>query len=237
MRLLFSTIIICFFSLTLAGQSYWFGAKTGLALNWQSWGTGIGTSLDRNQLISYPIDLFIESYDEEGKGSFYASLGYRTRGTSYRVFSNFGTTNANQSFKFNNLVLEAGVSKRLKFQFLNMTPFYKLGLRGEYTVSTNLKDYLVFNSLFFPVDEFVKKFPFGFTAGGGFEYEMAELYGMIFEFTINPDIGLQYEQPPLNNVRDPYTNQNTFIDLRQVRNLSLEFKLGIRFLRKVVYVD
>ena len=223
--------------LPISAQSYWFGAKGGTALNWQSWGSGVSTGLARNQLISFPADIFIESYDEEGKGSFYAQLGYRTRGSSYRAFSNFGTTNVNQSFKFNNIVLEVGVSKTVALKFMNMIPFYKVGLRGEYTVNTNLDDYLVFNSLYYPVDEFVKRFPWGFTAGGGFTYDIEELYGFLFEFTVNPDIGIQYEQPPLNNVRDPYTNQPTSIPLRQVRNLSLEFKIGIRFLRKIIYVD
>lgn len=224
-------------SIWLHGQSFWFGLKSGLAMNWQSWGDGVSSGLDRNQLSSIPIDIYIESYDEESKGSFYAQLGYKTRGSSYRLFTNFGTTNTNQAFKFNNLVLEAGVARSLDFKMFDMTPYYKLGLRGEYTVSTNLEDFLVFNSPYYPIDDFVIKFPFGFTAGGGFTYEIEDLYGLLFEFTVNPDIGLQYEQPPLNNVRDPFTNQPTFIGLRQVRNLSMEFKVGLRFLRKVEYID
>lgn len=224
-------------SLWLKGQSYWFGAKSGLAMNWQSWGNGVSSGFDRNQLLSIPIDIYIESYDEESKGSFYAQLGYKTRGSSYRLLTNFGTTNANQEFKFNNLVLEAGVARSLNLKMMEMTPYYKVGLRGEYTVSTNLEDFLVFGSPYFPIDDFVIKFPFGFTAGGGFTYDIEDLYGLLFEFTINPDIGLQYEQPPLNNVRDPFTNQLTSFDLRQVRNLSMEFKVGLRFLRKVEYID
>lgn len=226
-----------FFPILVKSQSFWFGVKSGLAMNWQSWGDGVSSGLDRNQLLSIPIDIYIESYDEESKGSFYAQLGYKTRGSSYRLFTNFGTANTNQEFKFNNLVLEAGVARSLSFKMFDMTPYYKLGLRGEYTINTNLEDYLVFNSLYYPVDDFVKRFPFGFTAGGGFNYEIEDLYGVLFEFTINPDIGLQYEQPPLNNVRDPFTNQPTFIGLRQVRNLSMEFKIGLRFLRKVEYID
>jgi len=224
-------------SLLLKGQSFWFGVKSGLAMNWQSWGNGVSSGLDRNQLFSVPLDIYIESYDEESKGSFYAQLGYKTRGSSYRLFTNFGTTNTSQEFKFNNLVLEAGVARSLNYKVLEMTPYYKLGLRGEYTVSTNLEEFQVFNSLYYPIDDFVIKFPFGFTAGGGFTYEIEDLYGLLFEFTVNPDIGLQYEQPPLNNVRDPFTNQPTSIALRQVRNLSMEFKVGLRFLRKVEYID
>ncbi|MFZ1704927.1 MAG: hypothetical protein WAT79_11320 [Saprospiraceae bacterium] len=222
---------------SLKAQSFWFGAKAGAGLNWQSWGNGLSSGLDRNQLLSVPFDLFIESFDEEGKGSFYAQLGYRTRGSAYRLFSNFGNINTSQQFKFNNLVLEVGIAKTIPKKILNLTPYYKLGMRGEYTLSTNLEDFLVFNSLFYPTDDFVKKWPWGFTVGGGFLYELEDLYGLLFEFTVNPDVGLQYEQPPLTNIRDPYTNQPTSIDLRQVRNLSLEFKLGIRFLRKVEYID
>jgi hypothetical protein len=233
--LLFSCFLIV--QNSLFGQGYWFGVKSGLAMNWQTWGDGVSSGLGRNQLLSVPLDIYIESYDEEKKGSFYAQLGYKTRGSSFRLLTNFGTTNTNQDFRFRNLVLEAGVARTLSYKFMDMTPFYKVGLRGEYTLSTNLDDFLVFNSLYYPVNDFVEKFPFGFTVGGGFNYDIEDLYGVLFEFTINPDIGLQYEQPPLNNIRDPFTNQPTFIGLRQFRNLSLEFKIGLRFLRKIEYID
>jgi hypothetical protein len=231
-------LYLLFFILTQgSGQSYWFGVKTGLAVNWQSWGGQSGSSLDRNQLLSIPIDAFIESYDEEGKGSFYAQLGFRTRGTSYRFLNNFGTANTNLEYKFNNLVLEAGISKTIKSLTGIFIPYYKVGLRGEYTMTTNLDNFATFNNVFYPSNDFVRRFPFGFTVGGGFNYNIEDLYGLLFEFTVNPDIGLQYEQPPLGNVRDPFSGQLVTLELQQIRNLSLEFKLGIRFLRKVEYID
>jgi hypothetical protein len=226
-----------YFSTQGTSQSYWFGAKTGLSVNWQSWGGQSGSSLDRNQLLSIPIDIFIESYDEEGKGSFYAQLGYRTRGTSYRFLNNFGTANTNLEYKFNNIVLETGIAKSIKSLTGLLAPFYKVGLRGEYTVSTNLDNFLAFSNVFYPSNDFVRRFPFGFTVGGGFNYNIEDLYGLSFEFTVNPDIGLQYEQPPVGNVRDPFSGQLVTLELQQIRNLSLEFKLGIRFLRKVEYID
>jgi hypothetical protein len=218
-------------------QSFWFGAKTGIALNWQSWGNGLSNGLDRNQLLSIPLDLFIESYDEESAGSFYAQLGYKKRGSAYRFFNSFNATNTNQRYEFNNLSLELGISKPINKTIAGMVPFYKFALRGEYTLSTNLEEFLVFNSPYFPSDDFVKKFPWGVTAGGGFTLELADMYGLIFDFSICPDIGFQYEQPPIANVREPFTNQIISLDLRQVRNLSFEAKVGLRFLRKVEYID
>ena len=104
-------------------------------------------------------------------------------------------------------------------------------------MSTNLDNYLSFGSLFYPVNDYVRKFNYGVTAGGGFELAMSELSNVFFEFSIQPDISLQYQQPPLQNVKEPFTGQFVNLELRQVRNLSLEFKVGIKFLRKVEYID
>jgi len=236
----FSVIVVLtmlFLTAKLNGQSFWFGPKVGLGLNWQSWGNGLGNGLNRDQLISIPADIYIESYDEEDKGALYAQLGFRTKGSSFRFVSFLGDFDAFQGFKFRNVLLEVGARKRLEQKVWNMIPFYSLGIRGEYNINTNLDSYEAFGSLFYPEDEFVRKFLYGVSAGGGFEFDYSEFSRMFFEFTINPDISFQYEQPPLLNVIDPFTRQPTNLPLRQVRNLSMEFKIGIKFLRKVVYID
>lgn len=225
------------FSLSLFGQSFWFGTKSGGALNWQSWGNGLGSGLNRQQLFSVPADIFIESYDEENKGSLYASLGYRVKGSSFRVISTFGDFAAFQGFKFRNLQLETGLKKGLNQEVWGMMPFYILGIRAEYNINTNLDDYRQFNNLFYPEDAFVKKFLYGFTAGGGLEKDVSEFARLFLEFVICPDVSFQYDQPQIFSVVDPFTRQTINLEERLVRNLSMEFKIGIKFLRKVEYID
>ena len=218
-------------------QSFWFGAKAGAAMNFQSWGDGSnGGSINRNPLFNINGDLILESYDEFKKGALYVQLGFHTRGSSVRFnsFNNVFTTQ--QGFKFKNIVLEAGAKKAFNLDN-EFTTYFILGIRGEYTVGTNLDDYSTFGSLYYPVNDYVKKINYGVTLGGGFETMLSEMSNVFIEFSMQPDISLQYQQPPLNNVIEPFTGQVVNLGLRQVRNLSLELKVGARFLRKVECID
>lgn len=218
-------------------QSYWFGAKGGAAMNFQSWGDGsFSGSVNRDPLFSLNSDIFIESYDEYKKGTLYAQVGYHTRGSSFRFFSFNNTFTEQQGFKFRNIVAEVGANKTLNLG-KELEPYFILGIRGEYTIGTNLDDYINFGSLYYPVSEFVRKFNYGVTAGGGFEMKMSELSNVFIEFSLQPDLSFQYEQQPLFNVIDPWTSQPVNLGLRQVRNLAVELKVGVKFLRKVEYID
>jgi len=220
-----------------SAQSYWFGAKAGAAMNFQSWGDGsFGGSINRDPLFSLNGDLFLESYDENNKGSLYAQLGFHTRGSSLRFFSFNNAFSNQQGFKFRNIVFELGAKKSLNTG-KELDPYFLLGIRGEYTVSTNLDEYNNFGSLYYPINEFVRKFNYGVTAGGGFEMKMSDLSNVFIEFSLQPDLSFQYEQQPLFNIIDPWTSQPVNLGLRQVRNLSIELKAGIKFLRKVEYID
>ena len=208
-------------------QSFWFGAKGGAAMNFQSWGDGsFSGSVNRDPLFSLNGDIFIESYDEYKKGTLYAQVGYHTR----------GSFTEQQGFKFRNIVAEVGAKKTLNLG-KELEPYFILGIRGEYTIGTNLDDYINFGSLYYPVSEFVRKFNYGVTAGGGFEMKMSELSNVFVEFSLQPDLSFQYEQQPLFNVIDPWTSQPVNLGLRQVRNLAIELKIGVKFLRKVEYID
>lgn len=218
-------------------QSFWFGAKGGAAMNFQSWGDGsFSGSVNRDPLFSLNGDIFIESYDEYKKGTLYAQVGYHTRGSSFRFFSFNNTFTEQQGFKFRNIVAEVGAKKTLNLG-KELEPYFILGIRGEYTIGTNLDDYINFASLYYPVSEFVRKFNYGVTAGGGFEMKMSELSNVFVEFSLQPDLSFQYEQQPLFNVIDPWTSQPVNLGLRQVRNLAIELKIGVKFLRKVEYID
>jgi hypothetical protein len=221
----------------LQSQSFWFGVKGGGAMNFQSWGDGsFGGSVNRDPLFSLNGDLFIESYDEDKKGALYAQAGFHTRGSSFRFFSFNNIFSEQQGFQFRNIVAEIGAKKTLP-NFEKYNPYFILGVRGEYTVSTNLDRYVQFGQLFYPINEFVRKFNYGVTAGGGFELPVSELSNVFVEFSLQPDLSFQYEQQPLFNIIDPWTSQPVNIGLRQVRNLAIEAKVGIKFLRKVEYVD
>jgi len=62
-------------------QSFYFGPKLGLGINTQQW-----DGFDRNPLFNFFGDVFIETYVEDSPSSFFAQLGYHTRGSSLRNF-------------------------------------------------------------------------------------------------------------------------------------------------------
>ncbi|MBK8668186.1 MAG: hypothetical protein IPN89_01480 [Saprospiraceae bacterium] len=230
--------ILCFFFLIGAAhsQSFWFGLKGGAAMNLQNWGDGAsGVSTNRNPLFTINGDVFIESVDEQKKGSLYAQLGFHTRGSALRYFSINNAFSDVIGYKFRNVVLELGAKKSLNLD-KEYDPYFILGIRGEYTVGSNLSDLITFNTLVYP--EFIRKFNYGVTVGGGFETEMSEMSNVFLEFSIQPDLSFQYEQLPLYGIRTPWPpNDRINLGLTQVRNVSIEVKAGVRFLRKVVYID
>lgn len=233
-------IILIFGLLSIAqsgvGQSYWFGLKGGVGANFQNWGDGSGSSINRDPLFSLNGDLFVESYDPNKKGALYASLGFHTRGSSARYFSFNNNFQGLQKYKFNNIVLDLGAKKSLG-GIKDFIPFFILGIRGEYTISTNLDNYSDYGIYFYPHNDFVNHFVYGITMGGGFETQLSEFYGAFCEFSIQPDMAYQYDQPPIQNVTEPYTGNTVNLAARRVRNITLELKVGLKFLRKVEYID
>ena len=122
--------------------------------------------------------------------------------------------------------------------------FYLIGVRGDYNLSTNLgqfRELIERNPAFaiYPIDapDFIREITYGVTIGGGMEVPFSEFIGLVFELTINPDFSFQYIQPAIPFVPDPLTGTNRTIPERRIRNLSLEFTVGFRFLRKVEYID
>lgn len=233
-------VILLFFTLGLTthltSQSFWFGAKTGAAMNLQSWGSGgSGLSFNRSPLFSINGDIIVESYDELKKGALYAQVGLHTRGSSLRFFSFNNNFNDLQKYKFHNVVLELGAKKSLNLKN-DFDPYFIMGVRCEYTIGNNFEDLVTFNSLVYP--EYIRKLNYGITVGGGFEMVMSELSNVFLEFSVQPDLSFQYEQFPISNVRSPWPPYDPInLSLTQVRNLSIEAKVGFKFLRKVEYID
>ncbi|MEM7573128.1 MAG: hypothetical protein AAF433_09520 [Bacteroidota bacterium] len=221
---------------------YLFGLKGGLTVGTQNWG-----GFEREPLLAYHGDLFIESLPEEGKFSLWAQLGYHIRGSS--IQNRFGATTTGQvflapgeSFQFRNAVL--GVGARQVFSQRNTSNLYWLfGLRVEYTLDTNLDDYDSIEDIFlrgyFPFEDynFINRVNYGAIVGGGFEFPLSPMVSALIEISASPDFSLQYNQPEIPNVIDPRTAGNTTLPARQIRNLTLEVSAGFRFRRRIIYID
>ncbi len=235
--LLFLALFTNFYS--LHAQTFAFGVKGGLTIANQKW-----ENYEKEPLFTYHGDFYIESADEEATRAMFGSLGYHVRGSSLKrvkVYNANGELQklATKNFQFKNIVL--GIGAKQKFPKNAINAYYMFGLRGEYNIGTNLSQYhsdTGFNSLYFPDDNFVKKFVLGLTIGGGIEFSFSELVGGILELSVQPDLLPQYERPPLENVPNPYPpGQTVQLSQQRIKNLNLELTFGIRFLRKVVYVD
>lgn len=220
-----------------------------------SGGGTIGTqrwdnSFDRQPLLAWNGTLSIESVNnDDDSGSLFAQIGYHVKGSSVRVqylnFNGNGAFRASERFKFNNISLVLGAKQ--KFQLADGAKYYYFGgIRGDYTVSTNLEELLEGNrgnpwaATFYPLPQAVNKIMGGVSVGGGLEFPLSELVGAELKLSINPDFTLQYNQPPIPNIiiSDPlFQGQSTTIPERRIRNTTVEISLGLRLLRKVVIVD
>lgn len=219
MRILAIAVLLLTFSSGYS-QERFVTIKGLVGANFQKW-----NNYDRDLFITPGVDVEIESYDYETTNSFYAQLGYHKRGSTVRGFG----FNQYQSYEFNNIVLELGAKQGIGIDHERLSAYYLIAFRGEYTATHNLDnpDEL---SLYALVDkEFVRRFPFGVSVGIGGRYSFNDDSGLIFEFTINPDIGKQYDQPYELVYRDPITLQDRILRTQEVRNISIELKIGYRF--------
>ena len=225
--------LISSISTELKSQGFYFGPKGGSVIGFQNW-----NGFERDPLFAYCGDVFIESLDEDRTGSLFASLGYHVRGSATRIVNPVAGFNYTQGFRFNNISLMLGAKKRFKTSG-NWDSYYHVGIRGEYTVGTDFgeRGSSLLTTGFFPFEELTRKINYGISGGAGVEYYLNEFVTPFFEFTISPDLSFQYRQDAIPNVTNPYTGQPTVLPERQIRNFSIELTVGMKLLRKVVYVD
>lgn len=229
-----SLLIICALLLScvsIDAQSFWFGPRGGLSV-----GTQQGGGLGVQPMLGYHAGFFLETYDEGNEiGSLYANIGLHQRGRSTRRFFSRiqNVTIAGINYRYNNVCLELGAKK-----FYRDRMYYKMGVRAEYSAFNNLEEISTrVISIYSPFPQFVRPFTGGITIGGGYQYELAELYGIAIEFNIMPDLFNQYTSPAIDNLIDPFSGQPRSIGAQQVRNTTLEITFAMRFLRKVIYID
>ncbi|MEM1215464.1 MAG: hypothetical protein AAGJ82_07260 [Bacteroidota bacterium] len=255
MRNIALLVVLSFCFTPLTAQDYggtWFGLKGGMTLGTQQW-----NSFDQNPLVAYHGIFSIEGVAAEQQFSLFAQLGYHVKGSSIRrrLFGNAFNpgsfvTVPPRRFMFQNISLVLGGKQVIK-RIETADVYYLFGIRGDYTVDTNLDEYDRFiqaNPNFagiYPLDVYyspttlvgVRRINYGITLGGGLNFPLSEYIEGVVEFTVNPDFSLQYEQPEIPNVLDPFTNQTRSIPERRIRNLTFEVTVGCRFLRKVEYID
>ena len=220
-----------------AQNGFAWGVKGGLTAGRQNTNNSNSQFLPR-----YHGALFIESLAEDNKSAMYAQAGYHVRGSAYRYFGAFNIPGTNQTFRpststfqFRNIAAIVGF-KKYKPINEDLRYFFNFGVRGEYTLSTNLPSQSAGLGGYFLVSEAVRKFNYGTTIGAGIEKKMSDLFGLVGEISISPDLSKQYYSPPTIGF-NPYTLQNETYSERSIRNFSLEISFGLRYLRKVVYVD
>jgi hypothetical protein len=230
------------------GQSFYFGIKGGPTLATQQW----DQSFQRDPLLRYHFIAFTESYSEEDRYALFAQLGYHLKGSSIRTYrSTIQLPDGSYRdyparvipFKFHNLALSLGGKQKFPLGATSKA-YYMFGIRGEYTVDTNLRpaelDVRDPYYAIYPFEEFVRPWTFGAIAGAGVEFPFSELVAGLIEFTVNPDFTRQYDQPQIDNVINPnpdFGGGTITIPERQIVNVTFEMTLGVRFLRKVIYID
>ena len=239
--------IFCSFGAYSQGGSA-FGIKAGPLAGFQSWNNSESELLFRYHGVAY-----IESYSPDGGASLFAQAGYHVRGGALRLRGGaFQAINSSRiiniptqsyPYEFRNVSLSLGAKQRFSSNDQG-TFYYLLGVRGEYTINTNLEDYHPEND---PLVEFnlihpfpgsnVRRWNYGITAGGGYEFMFSELVGGLVELSISPDLSQQYFQNAFTYTSNINGQSQRTIGERRIRNISIELSVGFRFLRIVEYID
>ncbi len=225
--LLFYFLGLTFF---IHAQGFAFGVKGGSTLAFQKW-----NGFERSVLPRYNASIFMETLPAQKRFSIFGELGYHVKGSRIKVRSFNPTTSQsvrrNLDTEFRNVSLVLGGKSAYPISANNIKAYYLFGLRGDYNVSY---DFAGSNPLF--VDDDVNKFTYGFTFGGGLEFPLSRLVGMIVELQISPDARPQVYYP--FKIYDPGVGYDPItLGETKVFNTALEITVGFRFLRVVEYVE
>jgi hypothetical protein len=248
-RILFSSFFFLVLATTCFAQGYAFGIKGGPSAGFQRW----DNSFQRDPLLRYHGIVFIESISEDSRFALFAQGGLHVKGSAVRTPRITALDQNNQlinipsrstNFQFRNFSVSVGAKQRLNLGLGNSKLYYMFGIRGDYTISTQLgpKEFNQYDwyAIYYPQQEYVRKINYGAIFGGGIEVPFSDLIGMVFELTVNPDFSKQYFQPALNNIinPNPYGGSSLInIPQRQINNTTIELTLGFRFLHKIIYID
>jgi hypothetical protein len=227
-KLVLLFLLFCsFLTSNILAQGFAFGPKGGLTLANQNYG-----GYDRETLLTYHGALYIENLSEEDKYALYAQLGFHQRGSKLLINRHFnpytGLEVPRKSYasRFGNLSLQIGGKQKFDFG-IDTKWYYSLGLRLEYNLTSELP------YLYETWDDRIKSFVYGASVGIGMERMLSEHVGIFVEGTVSPDLSEQILIPAQPSLYNP----NQVIPEKSIRNFSIEITLGLRLLRKIIYID
>ena len=131
----------------LQAQGFAFGAKGGLSVGFQKWGQ---QGSQRDPLMAYHGVAFIESAPEDNAFAVFAQAGYHVRGGAVRtrtrtILDNNGNlrdlSGRTDRYEFRNISISLGGKQKLPLGSGSSKVYYFMGIRGDYTLNTNLEDY------------------------------------------------------------------------------------------------
>jgi len=204
-----------------------YGIKGGLTAGTQSWNNS-----QREYLVAYNGSLFIESVHDSMSLRFFGQLGYAKKGSAMVVEryihpqtgQEFPRRVIRQPFEQVNLVVGAK----------NMYPFSDL-FKGYYGAGIRLDYLLRYNIRFLNVDDWVNKLTYGLSFAGGVEYQPDDSpVAFQLEAMFNQDLSNQIFYENLIVVDQ---NGNSSSHSARVINSSLDITLGIKFIRRIIWVD
>ncbi len=242
---LITLIAVLFISLgQISAQSTAYVFNFGPTVGIQKWDNSSG----REPLFQYHASVAMESINnEDDRASFIMQLGYHVKGSAtryrfYNINSGFPGGSYTERFKFNNISLMLGAKQRFDFGSSGKAKyFYFGGLRGDYTLSTNIDNLSASNLCnpgAYPLIGGVQRWMVGVSVGGGMEFAFSELVGAQIQLSVNPDVTPQYRQNAIPNVIDICNPGNVYsIPERRIRNTTVELSVGLRLLRKVIIVE
>jgi len=240
---LYAGLLLFFGQTTAQSTAYVFniGPTAGL----QKWDNTSG----REPLFQYHASFAMETINnDDDRSSFFMQLGYHVKGSAsryryYNIVSGFPGGTYTERFKFNNFSMVLGAKQRYDLGATGRSKyFYFGGLRGDYTYSTNIDNLpnanTSCNPAAYPLMGGVQRWVVGFSVGGGIEFSFSELVGAQVQLSVNPDVTPQYRQNAIPNVIDLCNPGYIYnIEERRIRNTTVELSVGLRLLKKVVYVD
>jgi len=222
MRYLF-ILLLGFFTISSAtAQTSGIGGKAGLTVGLQKW-----NSQNRQPLFQYNASFVYEKMSSD-KFSYLLELGYNVKGSANR--SNYYDLQGNlhrftSRDKFNNLSIMGGAKSVLDFNLSGGDIYYLLGARVDFNVSDSVQSVANFS-------QYINRFTFGVTVGGGIQFDISEKSRIFFELTVSPDFSQQAYVFPGSYYAN-YNGTTVLVQLQEqkVINTTIELTVGFKLLR------
>jgi hypothetical protein len=206
-----------------------FGIQTGLAIGIQKW-----NGSQREPLFAFTGSMFMD-FMTGRRMSTLIQLGYSPKGSS--VIQNatqyigpggqpINIPRTTYNTIFHNLSMILGAKSRFAMPKPNQWAYFMLGIRGEYTLAYDRG--LLGNPNF---DDYINKFNWGPSLGGGYEMGLGESNTTLFwQLHIAPDVSYVLNVPN-SQWTNPFTLQTETLPAQRIRNMGIELVMGVRFHR------